>query len=519
MIGLASGISAGALLTHPLESVETVELIPAMKDAARYFDRYNHACLDDPRNHLILNDGRNHLLLTDKTYDVIVSEPSNPWIAGVSSLFTREFFELTKKRLAPGGVVCQWVQTYQFNEDDLRTILSTFVDAYPYIHLWRGAPGDIIVVASLDPLRLDLDRLRRVLDTTAGEDIESLELMPVPHLLSLFLTDRDGITAYVGDWAKRVTDDNLYLEYSVPRHMLALGREVKAQVLGALSTSLMPHLTGAPIPTLETEIENYRQARNIAYTVYEHSLPPGMASRDEALKAALVMAPRELLTRTLRSRDVNEEAIQALLAGNIEAAEPTFRRALEIGVRSERAIAHNNLGAIAFRIGNLDSAAYHWRLAVENEPDYPVVLENLAILATRQGDTDTAILYLRRVLVLEPNNPDACNNLAYSLAYEKRDLDEAEAAARRAVAVEPSINNRDTLGYVLLRREQWADAETVLEGIVHEDGTFLQSLLHLGMAQAGMGRGDAARGAFERVIRTAPDEDLVERARTELEKL
>jgi spermidine synthase len=519
MIGLASGISAGALLTHPLESVDTVELIPTMKKAARYFDEYNYRCLDDPRNHLIMNDGRNHLLLTDKKYDIIVSEPSNPWIAGVSSLFTREFFELTKERLAPGGVVCQWVQTYQFSEDDLKTVLATFADAYPYVHLWRGAPGDLIVVASMDPLRLDLDRLRQVLDTKAGEDIRSLELLPIPHLLSLFLTDRDGIRGFVGSWPKRVTDDNLYLEYSVPRHMLALGREVKTKILGEISSPLTPFLTGTPYPALDTEIENYRRARDIAYTIHENKLPPGMTSREQALKAALVMAPRELLARTLYSRDVNEEAIQNLLAGNVDAAEPGFRRALEIGVRSECAIAHNNLGAIAFRVGKLDSAGYHWHLAVQEEPDYPVVLRNLALLAMHEGDIESAIAYSRRVLAFGGETSDACNNMAYYLALKGQDLEEAETYARRAVDLDRSLNNRDTLGYVLLRRQKWKEAESVLEAAVQEDGAFLEGLLHLGMARAGMGQDAAARAAFESVIRTAPDSSLVEEARAELEKL
>jgi spermidine synthase len=519
MIGLASGISAGALLTHPFRSVETVELIPSMKEAARYFDAYNHGCLDDPRHRLILNDGRNHLLLTDRMYDVIVSEPSNPWIAGVGSLFTREFFELTKSRLNPGGVVCQWVQTYQFNEDDLKTVLATFVDAYPYLHLWRGAPGDLIVVASMEPLRLDLDRLRRVLDETPGDDIESLEILPVPQLLSLFLTDRGGIRDFIGSWPKRVTDDNLYLEYSVPRHMLELSREVKAGILNTMTTSLIPHLTGTPYPALETEIENYRKARNIAYILYENRLPPGMTSWDEALKAALVMAPRELLSRALRSRDINERAIQAMLAGNVDAATPGFRSVLDMGVRQERAMAHNNLGALAFRAGDMDSARYHWGMAIQEEPGYPVVLENLGLLASREKDYAAAIGYLRKVLILDPDNPDACNNLAYSLAMAGTDLDEAEARARRAVALDPSLNHRDTLGFVLLRREKLKEAETVLLDVVSEDATALESLLHLGMARAGQGQGALARGAFETVIRSAPDPELAERARAELEKL
>ncbi len=197
-----------------------MELIPSMAEAARYFDEFNHRCMLDPRHKLLINDGRNHLLLTPERYDVIVSEPSNPWIAGVGALFTREFFELTKARLKPGGVVCQWVQTYQYRAEDLKTVLATFADAYPYLHLWQGAPGDLILVGSNDPLRFDLQRLREALNTPAGEDLAQLEILPEAQMLAYFVTDRDGILAYTGDWKRRVTDDNLYLEYTVPRHML-----------------------------------------------------------------------------------------------------------------------------------------------------------------------------------------------------------------------------------------------------------------------------------------------------------
>ena len=109
-----------------------------MEEAARWFDAWNHQVLDDPRVNLINNDGRNHVLLTaPETYDVIVSEPSNPWISGVSNLFTREFFELGRRRLKPGGVWSQWVQMYGMNPDDLGTLLKTFGTVYPPRHRVR----------------------------------------------------------------------------------------------------------------------------------------------------------------------------------------------------------------------------------------------------------------------------------------------------------------------------------------------------------------------------------------------
>ena len=103
-----------------------LEISPQVVEAAHLFDDENHRALADPRTRLIVGDGRTHLLLTRERYDVIVSEPSNPWMAGIASLFTREFFQAARDRLAPGGVLCQWAHTYDISTRDLQSIVATF---------------------------------------------------------------------------------------------------------------------------------------------------------------------------------------------------------------------------------------------------------------------------------------------------------------------------------------------------------------------------------------------------------
>ena len=103
-----------------------MEIEPEIIEASRFFEEHNHEPLEDPRVRLHLNDARNHLLLTeDGTYDMIGSEPSNPWLSGVSNLFTLEFFQLGKRKMRPGGVWAQWIQTYGMRPDDLRSLLGT----------------------------------------------------------------------------------------------------------------------------------------------------------------------------------------------------------------------------------------------------------------------------------------------------------------------------------------------------------------------------------------------------------
>src|SRR6185369_8312103 len=131
IIGLGSGVTLASALRHPIERADVIELSPEVVEASREFSADNHDPLHDPRVHLIVGDGRSHLLLGQRQYDVIISEPSNPWIAGVAALFTREFFQMARARLAPHGMICQWAHTYNITDDDLRSIIATFRSVFP----------------------------------------------------------------------------------------------------------------------------------------------------------------------------------------------------------------------------------------------------------------------------------------------------------------------------------------------------------------------------------------------------
>lgn len=224
VIGLASGVTAGAVTTHPqVKKLEVVELEPAIEEAARIFgDRgFNHEVLDDPRTELIANDGRNHVLLAEPgTYDVIVSEPSNPWITGVSNLFTREFFELGKSRLKPGGVWSQWVQMYGMDSEDVRTLLGTFADTYEYVLVYATIEeADLVLIGSDEPIQPSLDAAENLLRFPSVSDELGLVGVEEPFdLVALFTLDQDAI-AELSDGYPRNTDDNMRIEYRAPRNL------------------------------------------------------------------------------------------------------------------------------------------------------------------------------------------------------------------------------------------------------------------------------------------------------------
>lgn len=171
VVGLASGVTVGAVLEESrVERVTVVELEPVVVAASHHFDHVNGRPLDDPRTTLLVDDARAVLLRGGPVYDVIISEPSNPWISGVSNLFTREYWAAGKARLATDGVFCQWVQLYGLGPDELRALVRTFSDVFGDVWLFETIPGsDVLLVAAPSmpehlPMapRLDPDGVRRL---------------------------------------------------------------------------------------------------------------------------------------------------------------------------------------------------------------------------------------------------------------------------------------------------------------------------------------------------------------------
>lgn len=225
VIGLASGITAGAVSqVEAIEDFEVVELEPSIERAAAFFADYNHDVVHNPKAKLVRNDGRNHVLLAPpQSYDVIVSEPPNPWISGVANLFTREFLETGKARLKPGGVWSQWVQLYGMDERDFRILLKTVASVYKHVLVFSTIEeADTVLVASDEPLDVDLDKLSRLYQWPGvRKDLEKLGFRGPTDLAVLYRFDQDEILhgGIATDDLPVNTDDNMVIEYSAPLHL------------------------------------------------------------------------------------------------------------------------------------------------------------------------------------------------------------------------------------------------------------------------------------------------------------
>jgi spermidine synthase len=219
VIGFATGVSVGAILQSPIASVTCVELEPATIKGSRYFDHVNHRPLDDPRVRLIIDDARTYLRVTPDRYDIIVSEPSHPWVPGVANLFTQEFFTMGRARLREQGVFVQWLQIYQLSTDSLRSVLATFHNVFPHVLVFQVggvAKGkDLILLGSNTPL--NLDRLQeRIADKKIGEELARVNLKSESDVRSWYVCDESKLAPAVAG-AIINTDDNMHIETTVPR--------------------------------------------------------------------------------------------------------------------------------------------------------------------------------------------------------------------------------------------------------------------------------------------------------------
>jgi spermidine synthase len=230
VIGWGSGITVGAALQGPIRSLVAVELEREVLEAARHFEPHNHVPQRDPRLRLVNEDGRNYLAVSPQRYDVIVSEPSNPWIAGCGNLFTREFFELVRRRLQQDGVYLQWLQAYEIAPDNVWSILGTLSDVFPATYVFRPvqSSADLLIVARKRPGKLDWSTIAQHLSHPGIRR----------ELLARLLAGTAGVRRTTAG-APRNTDDNARIEFATPKDLINYKRYSSKEIARRLGSTLV----------------------------------------------------------------------------------------------------------------------------------------------------------------------------------------------------------------------------------------------------------------------------------------
>ncbi len=486
VIGLASGITTGAVARHPVRTLRVVEIAPAVVAAARLFDDAHGRVLDDPRLGIVVDDARSHLLVRTDLYDVITSQPSNPWVAGVANLFTEEFYRLVRSRLNPGGVFCQWMQAYRMEPRDLAGIVASFLAVFPQATLWEESAGggDYFLVGGTAPIRIDPDRWDPA--SPAWADLRRVGIDGPAGLLSRFVAGPAGLVQ-IAAGAPLHTDDNLYLEWRAPlalfrdtlqaqtafldRHREApatvltagildtrpvlaaeLRREAahRADRIAALQSMQPADLAALTDPFLAAGIESLRAGRPFeALTHLQHAAADntgsaqalwllGEAYAGTGLDDAAAVAFRaavELDPRLTQAWIAIGRRLQA--TGRLEEAQEAFVKATAVGSRGRSgALARNNLGAVRLQRGDPETAEADFVAAIDLDPSLAAAHANLGVARRRRGDDRQAESCYRVAIDLDPLNTDARYNLARLLAATGRN-EEAGAVLKAILAIDP----------------------------------------------------------------------------------
>jgi spermidine synthase len=192
VVGQGSGVSVMAAASYPDANVELVELSGEIIETAPYFAAGNLGYYDWPNVKIIQEDARTYLFLEEKKYDVIINEPSNPWVAGNASLFTKEYMEACAAKLNDGGIFYQWVQTYETSQDAHDLIMRTYESVFPYYSIWKVSPGDTGVIGSMRPIEIDLGRVLELMEQTEINRQLASVGMEIPEVLFGFQFFQNG---------------------------------------------------------------------------------------------------------------------------------------------------------------------------------------------------------------------------------------------------------------------------------------------------------------------------------------
>jgi len=496
VIGLASGITAGEVLHYPVAAMDVLEINHQVVEASRFFNPWNNQVLADARTRLILQDARAHLQLTRQTYDVIISEPSNPWMEGLAALFTRDFFALAKERLRDGGLFAQWIHAYQMDWGAFAMIGRSFAEVFPdslLVMMSLARPeGDYLLVGFKGERQCGLE------DAKALQPPSRNAVLNHPQVLTRLVVS-ENLPALFGPGEVH-TDGHPRLEFIAPRLMYHRTGQISDRIQSKKPEGLSAE-TRDRIRRLEAD---------------------GDAQVDFAAFALSVYSPFGKMVDLARAGELQRKRFFELMEGYCAENELDYavirdgelrQRCLSIQIdRLENQMDRmpNRGSSLAYLAGlyamqgQPAMAIARYKEAVSADPLSPAIHTQLGFALAQQGLPEEAAGYFNRAFQLDPGDPKACFNLGYALARLGRSA-EAQPHFRNAIALKADYAEaHHELGLVLANTGQTSEAIRRLEEAVRLRPHFLKAQNDLGVIFAMQGRFDEAIRRFSEALRIQP---------------
>ncbi|HTN69737.1 MAG TPA: fused MFS/spermidine synthase, partial [Methylomirabilota bacterium] len=454
--------------------------------------------LEDKRVRVIPTDGRNYILATPKYYDVIAAEPSNPWIAGIANLYTREFYQVIKLKLKDDGIFAQWFHNYSMSPDDFRMVFRTFAEAFPYVSLWGMKESDFLLIGSKREHRFDYAALKEIYDKnpTLRSDLEYLGLSDIYAVQGFFRMNRDGLLAF-SKGADINTDDGAQLEFSAPKNLRRPTTVLNQRLIAPYLVDSPPWLKANSLPVPEA-MHHYYMAESYVASVSQ-------ARALTELEKAIELDPKNprfylLQTKILLEQDKSSEAAKAafkaleldpdsaseVLAMSDEFylpdAKAVYSKVIEAG--SREILPYLGLGNIALHSGDLKEAEKWFEQARAMQPEHPAVLLAWGRFRSAQASREK-----------DPN-------LAKKQWQEAREFLEKS----KATELEKSATLYSEMGEVYTKLGMWQEAADSYQEALRLRRRRNDWRLALGQAYAQLGKLRDAEQKYREVLAFSPDD-------------
>jgi tetratricopeptide (TPR) repeat protein len=453
--------------------------------------------LEDPRVRVIPTDGRNYILATPKFYDVITAEPSNPWIAGIANLYTREFYQVIKSKIKDDGIFAQWIHNYSMSPDDFRMVFRTFAEAFPHVSLWSMKESDFLLIGSKQEQRFDYPAVKKIYDSNKmlQSDLEYLGLSDVYAVQGFYRMNRENFLAF-SKGASINTDDGAELEFSAPKNLRRSTTELNRRIMTPFLLDSPPWLKANSLPVPQA-MHHYYMAQSYLASIARNR---ALKEVDEAIRLdpknpKFRLLKMKILLEQDKSGDGAKEAFAALESGAeyipdvlgmsdefyLPEAQAVYRKVIEMG--NKDVLPYLGLGNIALHSGNVAEAEKWFVQARELQSEHPAVLlawgRLLAAKAQRLTDD----------------------------AETKKQLQEARILLEKAKTKgEDSATIHTELGGIYYKLAIWEKAAESYEEALRMRRRRNDLRFSLGQAYAQLGRTAAAEQKYREILSLAPDD-------------
>jgi spermidine synthase/Flp pilus assembly protein TadD len=378
VVCFGTGQTTGAASLHlRVKSVDSLELSSSVINAGRLFAKENRQVLNNPKVNFIIQDGRNHLLTTHKLYDVITSEPPPPRTAFTVNLYTQEYYQLQKKHLKPGGISAQWVPLHSQGEKEVAMHFSTFRSVFPYTMGWMSVAGEMLLIGSDQPIRIDFEKLKtRLQEPVLKKALADIEISNIFAFLSnIWFLDEQVQALGKG----LITDNHPAIEFYLNLgNVIDVSGKEKYVFNRASFDQIAKHLENLSV-TDRMKLKTHYEAMDL----YQRGVMYG--NRGQLLKALSLIednnliryhlqADRKQIARLIEQVEINPESWENLLSlghsyyqiGEYEKSIALLKMALK--KNSKLSYAHLYMGYNLLEMGEKEEALDYFKNTAKNDP-------------------------------------------------------------------------------------------------------------------------------------------------------